>query len=745
MDTVFLGFIIFLFILAAFDLIVGVSNDAVNFLNSGVGSKIAPLKVLIIVAATGILLGSALSNGMIEIARNGIYRPEMFSFQDLMYIMLAVMISDIILLDIFNNLGLPTSTTVSMVFELMGGTFALSLFRIASDSSVSLSDLMNTEKALTVIIAIFVSVAIAFFSGTLVQWISRLIFTFGYKKHLKWKIGIFGGIAATCIMYFMLIKGMKDVSFMTKEHLAFINEHSMKIFGGCFVFFTVLMQILYFLKVNVFKILVLFGTFSLAAAFAGNDLVNFIGVPLAGFSAYTDYIANGNGDATGYMMSALQGPAQTPIYFLMGAGLIMTIALATSKKAHNVIKTSVDLSKQNDGDEMFGSSKIARVIVRIAANACSFVSDIVPDKVKASIEKRFDINYSDCTKGAAFDEIRATVNLVVSALLIALGTSLKLPLSTTYVTFMVAMGSSLADRAWGRESAVFRITGVMSVIAGWFVTAGAAFILCFLFASVMKIGGPYVSIATILFGIFILIRSNIKFRKKVKEENGDTLYNEIIESTDKEERYRLLSLHIFQNQTNFINFITNNYKNITDGFIEEKLSLLSKSQEEIRKQRVVLKNIRRKEMIAFKLIDENKAIRKSTWFHLVINSSEDCLYCLRRMCDACLEHIDNTFTPLEIENVKAFKPLRDTILYLTSRVSSILENGDYDSLSFVLSECDKFKSCLKDAGDAQLERMRKAEKDIKVSYVYLNLLQESETLVSSLKHFIKAVRMFNKD
>lgn len=350
METIYLGIVVFLFLLAIFDLTVGVSNDAVNFLNSAIGAKAASFRTIIIIAAIGIFCGATMSNGMMEIARHGIFRPEAFYFNELMCIFLAVMVTDVVLLDIFNTLGMPTSTTVSMVFELLGGTFALALVKIAlGDGSMEFADLLNTEKALSVILGIFLSVAIAFFFGTLVQYLARLLFTFNYKTRLKWSIGLFGGVAVTAIIYFMLIKGIKDAAFMTAASKIWVKENTLIIVGGCFLFFTVLMQLLYWCKVNVFKVIVLLGTFALAMAFAGNDLVNFIGVPLAGFSGYTDFVANGNGDATSFLMGSLNGPAKTPFLFLFMSGIIMVFSLITSKKAQNVIKTSVGFPVRKKG------------------------------------------------------------------------------------------------------------------------------------------------------------------------------------------------------------------------------------------------------------------------------------------------------------------------------------------------------------------------------------------------------------
>lgn len=746
METVYFGFVVFLFVLAIFDLMVGVSNDAVNFLQSAIGAKVAKFKTILTIAAIGIFTGAAMSNGMMEVARNGVFHPSFFSFQDVMFIFLAVMASDIVLLDIFNTLGMPTSTTVSMVFELLGGTFALALMKVAGDPSLHVADLMNTSKALTMIMAIFVSVAIAFVVGAFVQYISRTLFTFVYKNNsLKWKIGIFGGLAFTAIIYFMLIKGLGNVSFISDAAHEWINTHSWTICGICFVVTAVLSQVLFALKVNVFKILVLTGTFALAMAFAGNDLVNFIGVPLAGYSSFQDYSANAGGDAAGYMMDSLNGPAHTPVLFLIAAGLIMVISLATSKKAFNVVKTSVDLARQDAGDEMFGSSKMARVLVRFSTNTASALSELVPNGVKRWFAKRFDNENVVLPQGAAFDEIRATVNLVVSSLLIALGTSLTLPLSTTYVTFMVAMGSSLADKAWGRESAVFRITGVISVIGGWFITAGAAFILCFLVALAMSLGGLTMASILIALSIVLLVRSNIKYKKKQAEEKGDVVFNQMITSEDNAETLRLLTQHIRQGQSQFLDFVNVNYLNVTEGFISEDLSRLQKAESAMRKERQELKQRRRKEMLGLRRIDPGVAIEKSTWFHLGVNSCEDMLYSLLRICDPCEEHIDNSFVPLEKERIKEFLPLRDTLLYLLKRAVVVISTENYTDSDKLREQCEEFKSCLSSTRQGQIERMQTSKENITVSYVYLNLLQETHEIASSLQHLLRASKHFAKE
>lgn len=744
----FLGIIIFLFLLAIFDLVVGVSNDAVNFLNSAIGAKAASFKLIIAIAAIGIFCGATMSNGMMEIARHGIFRPEQFYFQELMCIFLAVMVTDVVLLDIFNTLGMPTSTTVSMVFELLGGTFVIALIKIAGDETglLSFADLLNTEKALSVILGIFLSVAVAFFFGTLVQYISRLIFTFNYTKKLKYTIALFGGIAATAIIYFMLIKGVKDSSFMTADNKHWVQDNTLMLVGICFVFFTVLMQVLHWCKVNVFKVIVLLGTFALAMAFAGNDLVNFVGVPLAGLSSYTDFMANGNGDTMGYLMGSLNEPAKTPFLFLMASGIIMVVALMTSKKAQNVVKTSVDLSRQDEGDEMFGSSAVARSIVRSTMNASSSIAKVIPAGVKRWVDSRFNKDVMIMENGAAFDLVRASVNLVLAGLLIALGTSLKLPLSTTYVAFMVAMGTSLADRAWSRDSAVFRITGVLSVIGGWFITAGAAFTICFVVTLIMYYGGTIAMLAMIALAIFLLVRSNISYNKKLKKDKTkDDLFARLIASKDKDERWALLRQHVNNTLVNSMDYTIDAYNKVTNGFINEDLKSLRKVVYKTDNQKEQLKKLRRKEILGLRRIDNNIAIEKNTWFHLGSNSCEQMLYCLKRICEPCKEHVDNNFNPLSARAIEEFLPVRDELTTLMGEAREVLANGDYEKADAILKEGDRLKEKISILRKSQMNRIQEKDTNIKTSMVYLNILQESQELVSTWRHLLRAGRMFQSD
>lgn len=749
METVYLGIVIFLFMLAVFDLLVGVSNDAVNFMNSAVGAKVAKFKTIILVAAIGVFAGAIMSNGMMDIARHGIFNPVNFSFYDIMCILLAVMVTDVVLLDIFNTLGLPTSTTVSMVFELLGGTFILAIIRIVGDETgmLSLGDMMNTEKALSVILGIFLSVAVAFITGTFVQYVSRLIFSFNYKKHLSWTIGVFGGISVTSLAYFTLIKGLKSAPFMTAESMAWINDNTLSLVLGCFVFFTLLMQILHWCKVNVFRIIVLLGTFSLALAFAGNDLVNFIGVPLAGFSAYTDYVANSDGAGIhDFMMSSLASSAHTPIIFLFASGIVMVYALATSKKAKNVIKTSVDLARQEEGDEMFGSSALARTIVRRATSINEFLKQVIPANVRQWINSRFNKDEVILADGAAFDMVRASVNLVLSGLLIIIGTTMKLPLSTTYVTFIVAMGSSLADRAWGRESAVYRITGMLSVIGGWFITAFVAFIICAFVTIVMFYTSFVGMFAFIAIAVFLLIRSNIRYAKKEKNEKQDDVFTTMMRSKDKNEILTLLRIHVRETLSSYLRYTEETYTQITDGFMNEDLKLLRKADSKTDDQRKMLKKRRRKEILGLRRIPIAIAIEKNTWFHLGSNSCEQMLYCLKRILDPCKEHVDNNFNPIQKVCIDEFLPIRQELCNLMERTCKAIDSNDYTDADDILKKGDDLKNKISFLRKEQMNRMQEsANATLKASLVYLNILQETQELVSIWRHLLRASRFFQAD
>lgn len=747
MDLLFLGIILFLFVLAIFDLTVGVSNDAVNFLTSAIGTKAAKFRTIIIIAAVGVFAGAVMSNGMMDIARHGIFRPEHFSFYDLICIYMAVMVTDIILLDVFNSLGMPTSTTVSMVFELLGAAFAVSVVKMAdAGAGLGMMDFLNTEKALSVIIGIFLSVAIAFIFGTVVQFIARMVFSFGYNRNLKWKIGIYGGLATTAIIYFLLLKGAKDMSWMTPELKAWIKANTWLILGASFVVFSVVMQLLHWLRVNVLKVVVLIGTFALAMAFAGNDLVNFIGVPLAGFSSYSDYMASGAGEPTTFMMGSLNESANTPVGFLLAAGVIMVVALATSKKAHNVTKTAIGLGSQTGGDEIFGSSRIARSIVRMSLSVHSWLERYIPRRVLAWLSRRFDTSQMTLEQGAAFDLVRGSVNLMLAGMLIAAGTSMKLPLSTTFVTFMVAMGTSLADRAWGRESAIFRITGVISVVGGWFITAGVAFIGAALVASLMYWGGAWAMIPIGVVALALIIRSNLRYKAMKQEDETDTLFQTILTTEDASSTWGLLNMYIDQHRCKFVEFASASYMDITQGFIKDDVKTLSKVDRELDREKQVLKSARRKETLCLRRIPAEVAITKSAWFHLSNNSCLAMNYNLRRMAEVCKEHVENNFHPLPRMFGEAFEPLRAMIMDVMKETIALDGVNDVREIAALRTRCDAIKDALSAECRSVYDYLRSAAPDrMTVTYVYLNLLQESREMVSSLRKLLSARSMLHTD
>lgn len=744
METFYLLIVVFLLVLAVFDLFVGVSNDAVNFLNSAIGAKVAKFKTVMFVASFGVVIGAMMSAGMMDVARHGIMQPENYSFHEVMTIFLAVMVTDVIVLDMFNTLGLPTSTTVSLVFELLGGTFILALLKMNADGSLTFDQLLNSDKALSVIIAIFVSVAIAFFFGVIVQWIARVVFTFSYNRHLKYTIAVFGGIAFTILAYFIFIKGLSKSPFIEDTTKDWIKANTPMLMGITFVISTILMEIIHLLKVDVFKLVVMMGTFALAMAFAGNDLVNFIGVPMAGLDSFIDFTTNGNGDHDAFMMTSLMTSAKTPFLYLMLAGVIMIIAMATSKKAQNVVKTSVDLSRQDEGDEMFGSSRAARSIVRGSQDAGEFVTKVVPNGFFKWLDTRFRKEDAILADGAAFDVVRAAVNLVLASVLIVIGTTYKLPLSTTYVTFMVAMGTSLADRAWSRESAVFRVTGVLSIIGGWFITAGVAFGICAIVCLIMYFGGFLAMFAFMALVVFLLIRSNIMYKNKKAGEHNDDVFQLMMRTKDPEIVLDLLMKHVRRTQTFVCNFALCKYNKILDSLISEDHRSMSKLLKELKAEQVELKKYRRKELLALRRVPQKIAMERNTWYHLGINSDQQYIYCLRRMLDPIKEHVDNNFNPMPESLVKEFDPMREKIADLMKRTSAMISTGRFDEYDTVLTQADELKDRLSSVRKHHYDRMQKGNdvSTLKIDLVYINILQESQELLSVMRHQLRAANRF---
>ncbi len=738
--TCYLIIIVFLLVLAVVDLFVGVSNDAVNFMNSAIGAKVARFRTVLIVASVGIVAGAMLSAGMMDVARHGIMQPSYFSFREVMMLFLAVMVTDVIVLDVFNSHGMPTSTTVSLVFELLGGAFVLALLKMSADGSLAMFDLLNSSKALSVIIAIFVSVALAFVTGAVVQWISRLIFTFRPHWH-PYAEAFFGGIAFTVLAYFIFIKGLSGTPFIGEETKAWIVQNTGMLLFCIFCVTTFVSFFLVIARVNIFRLVVLFGTFALAMAFASNDLVNFVGVPLAGLSAFQDWMQHGAPDPDGFMMTSLMESEKSPFGYLAVAGVIMIVALATSKKAQNVVKTEVGLGRQDESDEMFGSSQAARTIVRSAQVAKTAVSSITPRWLRRAIRRRFDTENAEMLGGASFDMVRASVNLVLASVLIVIGTNYKLPLSTTYVTFMVAMGTSLADGAWGRDSAVFRVTGVLSVIGGWFLTAGIAFVSCALVCLLFYFGGFIAMFALMILAAFIVVKGNITYRKK-KLEDKDALLSSIMHSHDAEIVWDLLRKHISHTQSDTCRFTSEQYNRILDGLMSENLKGLRATQQLLKDKQEELKRVRHREFVALHRIPEDIALEHNTWFHLGANSNQQFIYCLKRLLEPIKEHIDNNFNPVPAAFMEEFRPIRNRIGNLMDETCEMLTTCCFDHEKRVLEEAELCKKELSALRKTHIDRMqrRTGTADYKTSLIYLNILQESQELLSIMRHQLKAAR-----
>ena len=740
METIYIVIVAFLLILAVFDLFVGVSNDAVNFLQSAIGAKAARFRTVLIVASVGVAVGAMMSAGMMDVARHGIMHPVNYSFHEVMVVFLAVMVTDVIILDVFNTLGLPTSTTVSLVFDLLGGTFILALVKMAGDPTLALSDLLNSDKALSVIVAIFVSVAIAFVCGVLVQWLSRIIFTFRTKNH-KVAESVFGGISFAILAYFVFIKGLSKSPVFATDAKVWIDANTTMLLGAVFAAATLLSYLLLLMRVSVFRLVVLMGTFALAMAFAGNDLVNFIGVPLAGLSSYQDWVSHGAGNVDTFMMGSLMESAKSPFLYLMIAGGIMIFAMATSKKAQNVVKTSVDLSRQDESDEMFGTSRAARSIVRATQECGQFLVRYLPKGMMQRIDSRFNKEEVVLKDGAAFDMVRAAVNLVLASVLIVIGTNFKLPLSTTYVTFMVAMGTSLADRAWSRESAVFRVTGVLSVIGGWFVTAGVAFATCALVCLTIYFGGFIAMFAFMALAVFLLIRSNIQYARKAKKASPeDASFKLMMRSRDPEIVWDVLCKHVSRTQSGTCEFALDQYNDIVESFSDQNLRGLRRVHRALHDKLDELTKIRRREFLALRRSPTQISLERNTWFHLGFNSNQQYIYCLKRMLDPAKEHVDNNFTPLPQSYRDEFEPMRQRINDLMKTTAQMLDTRRFDRYRETMLEADSCKNTLSVYRKRHIDRMQRSTNsaEYKVSLIYLNILQESQELLSIMRHQLRA-------
>ncbi len=821
METVFVIIVGLLIVLAISDLIVGVSNDAVNFLNSAVGSKAAPFRIILIVAALGVLFGATFSSGMMEVARKGIFYPGQFQFKEIMIIFLAVMLTDVILLDLFNTFGLPTSTTVSIVFELLGAAVGIAIIKITQNGEnfSEIANYINSGKALAIISGILLSVVVAFSVGALVMWLSRLMFSFNYNNSIKYFGGIFGGLAITAITYFILIKGLKGsvyadqivsslplhdwTDFLAKQNsfdgfkaiikslgtfdkgtelgdwaitlkgfekdnfevgisqfkewasqkytqglsipmslTLFVKYYTLQILLISFVACSAIIQLLHGLfRINILKIIVIIGTFALAMAFAGNDLVNFIGVPLAGIESYKDFVANGSGNASDHLMTALSGKVKTPILYLLIAGMIMVITLWLSKKAKSVVKTTLKLSDQDVVNERFESSGIARALVRLSVSTGKTFGSILPKPVKEGINKRFDPTYFTKevkpSTGVSFDLVRASVNLVVASVLIALGTSLKLPLSTTYVTFMVAMGTSLADGAWDRESAVYRITGVITVVGGWFFTALSAFTVAFIIALLLSKTWIFGIVIMGILALFVIYRTHIIHKKREQQEEDD-LKNFSVKS-DVSTIYSNCS----NNVVNVLVSSADSYNDIIDGLIHEKRKKLKNAYKTINKLNEVTKEYKKGVPSVFKELSDD-TFELGHHYSEVIDFIREAMHNMNYIVTPCFKHVDNNHKPLSVQQSESLKTLAPIVSsYINSLVNQI-SDANFKKSDKTIEECMDIADKVVKIRKKQLKLIKKEPGSTRTNMLFLDMLNETKNLLMNLNNMYKAFRDFSE-
>ncbi|WP_297799924.1 inorganic phosphate transporter [uncultured Polaribacter sp.] len=737
MDNIYLLILIAITVLAVADIIVGVSNDAINFLNSAIGSKALSLRTIMIVASLGIFIGAVFSSGMMEVARKGIFVPAQFEFGEIMLIFMAVMITDILLLDFFNTLGLPTSTTVSIVFNLLGAAVVMSLIKISHSESETIADLgnyINTAKAIEIITGILLSVVIAFSVGAFVQWVSRLIFTFNYEKRIKNFGVLFGGVALTAITYFIFLKGLKGTPYY-KELKSILDGNEIYIIIGSFVFWTLFSFIFEKLtKKTVLLVVIAIGTFGLALAFSGNDLVNFIGVPMAAYHSYEAWIAGGMDSTMSMAVLEKKVPAEPVLLFI--AGTIMVLTLWFSKKAKTVAETEISLSRQGETHEKFEPNRISRAIVKVTSQLSSYFSAVVPSSISESLSKSFEKPNFTMTKNQsieapAFDMIRASVNLMVAGVLIAIATSMKLPLSTTYVTFMVAMGTSLADRAWGRESAVYRVAGVLNVIGGWFGTAIGAFIAAGIVVFLINFNAIVIIPILLLLTVILLYR-NYKFHKtkstktidedSLSEAEGSSVQGVIHESAK--------NISKVVKRTNKI------YSNTIDGLAKQELSLLKKSKNQVVKLSDEIDDLRDNITYFIKNLDAS-SLQASGFYINILGYLQDMSQSLEYISKISYRHINNNHKQLKSGQIKELKEIVDKLEVLFSDIEKAFKSESFEEIGVILNEKKMVYNLLNEKIEKQIERTRSEESSPKNTTLHFGLLLETKDLVDATMNLLE--------
>ena len=743
MGDPFILMLVALAILAIVDLVVGVSNDAVNFLNSAIGSKAISVRNIMIIASLGVFMGAITSSGMMEVARKGIFNPSMFTFQDIMFIFMAVMITDILLLDIFNSLGMPTSTTVSIVFELLGAAVCISLIKISANDSQSIADIwnyINHKKAIQIINGILLSVVVAFSVGAIVQFFSRLIYSFNFEKRAAYINALFGGFAITAITYFIIIKGMKGTPFY-KDVKHLIEGNTILIIAGSFVVWSAISQVLIkAFKINILKLIIGIGTFSLAMAFSGNDLVNFVGVPIAAWNSYTEWSTSGVA-ADAFSMGVLAKKVPSNVWLLLIAGGVMVVTLWTSSKAQNVIKTGIDLSRQGEGHEKFQPNPLSRIVVRASMAINKGISYIFPKSTLAFVDSKFQKPVIELPKDKtyelpAFDLVRASVNLIVAGILISIATSMKLPLSTTYVTFMVAMGTSLADRAWGRESAVYRVAGVINVIGGWFLTALTAFLAAALVAYL--ISWDMVMIPILLAVVALLIgRNTLIHRKKSKE----------VKKQQYIERADLITINgVIEESADHISEVAARvnklYTNVVNDLANHDLNKLRKTDKHVAKLNDEIDGLKDGVFYFIKSLDET-SVQASRFYVMVLGYLQDVAQYISYISRASYKHVNNNHKNLKKGQLKDLKAIDNQLTSLLEKVSDVFQNRSFDNLDTILSEKQELLKDVSASIENQVARIRTDETSPKNTTLYFSVLLETKDLISALMNLLQTYEEFH--
>ena len=744
MEDVYVLMLVALTVLAVIDLVVGVSNDAVNFLNSAIGSKAISIKTIMIIASLGIAFGAVSSSGMMEVARKGIFVPSEFFFNEIMYIFMAVMITDILLLDVFNSLGMPTSTTVSIVFELLGAAVAMALIKISADNTKVLSDLptyINTDKAVQIIVGILLSVVVAFSIGAIVQFTSRMIFSFKIESKKVYIGALFGGFALTAITYFIFVKGIKGTPFYGDIKDSIEGKNAIILSIGFVVWTAISALFIKVFKINIFKVIIVIGTFSLAMAFAGNDLVNFVGVPIAAWNSYQAWVDSGVA-ANEFSMGILDKKVPSSTLLLLLAGGIMILTLWFSKKAKNVIETGISLSRQGEGKEKFDANPTSRIVVRFSRVVNDVIIYVLPERTIAWINNKFEKPVVHLPKNKtfeipAFDMVRASVNLVVAGILISIGTSLKLPLSTTYVTFMVAMGTSLADRAWGRDSAVYRVAGVINVVAGWFLTAFVAFTVSAIFLYIISIGGV-ASISFLLILVFTLMgRNTLKYTRKKKEEKEQKIISKAelknVKGVVKESSDNINAVLLRVGKL---------YTNVVNDLALGDFNKLGKTDKHVDKLNKEIDELKDNVFFFIKSLDEN-SVQASRFYILVLGYLQDIAQSISYISRVSYKHVNNQHKNLKKGQVKDLKHINNDLQDLLAKISILFESDDYTTLSSVIEEKQLLFNKVSESIEKHIKRIRTDESSQKNTMLYFGVLLETKDLISAIMSILNLYEEFD--